>query len=32
VTGPEIEGDDMTIGVEAFRDRLGQRVLIVTVF
>jgi hypothetical protein len=32
VTGQDIEGDDLTIAVEAFRDRLGQRVLLITVF
>jgi hypothetical protein len=32
VTGPDIEGDDLTIAAEAFRDRLGQRVLLITVF
>jgi len=31
VTGPDIEGDELSVGVEAFRDHLGQRVLLVTV-
>jgi hypothetical protein len=32
VTGPDIEGDDLTVGVEAFRDRGGNRALLITVF
>jgi hypothetical protein len=31
VTGPDIEGDDLTIGVEAFRDQVGKRALLITV-
>jgi hypothetical protein len=31
VTGPDIEGDDLTVGVEAFRDHLGKRALLITV-
>ena len=27
----DIEGDDLSVGVEAFRDHLGQRALLVTV-
>jgi hypothetical protein len=31
VTGTDIEGDELSIGVEAFRDHLGERALLVTV-
>lgn len=32
VTGPDIDGDELTVAVEAFKDHLGQRTLLITVF
>ena len=32
VVGPDPDGDDLTVGVEAFRDHLGRRALLVTIF
>jgi len=32
VTGPCIEGEPITVGVEAFLDEQGQMVLLITVF
>ncbi len=32
VIGPDLDGDDLTLGCEAFEDHLGRRVLLMTVF
>jgi hypothetical protein len=32
ITGPDHEGDETSVGVEAFTDHLGRRLLIITVF
>ncbi len=32
VRGPDLEGEDLTLGCEAFQGHLGKRVLILTVF
>jgi hypothetical protein len=31
VTGPDSEGEELTIGVEAYQDHLGRRALLITV-
>lgn len=32
VTGPDYDGDDTSVGVEAFQDHLGRRSILCTVF
>src|SRR5580704_8454808 len=31
LVGPDVDGDDLTVAVEAFRDHLGKRALLITV-
>ena len=32
IVGPDLDGEETTVGVEAFEDHLGRRVLLITVF